>query len=117
MNTAITDLLDFISRKEPSSNLANVIEVLGRKNVWVIGVELLDWLKRQQRFNHEKPLELRQQKTWCQDLPLMLEHWPAMSELFVIEAKYLSFREGVSADQREQLRHIAVEQYQPVLKT
>jgi hypothetical protein len=117
MNTAIAELLDYFDGGQPSVALENVLETLERVNVRLILMQLCDWLKRQQRFGNEKPLELRQDHVWCKDLAIMLEHWPAMNELFVIEARHLKFREGVSADQREQLRHIAVERYQPVLRT
>ncbi len=117
MNTAISELLDLINREEPSSDLAKVLELFGRANIWSIAVELASWLKRQQRFGHEKPLELRQDHRWCQELPLMLENWPALNELLVIEGRQLSFRESVSADERNQIRRTAVERYQPVLRT
>jgi hypothetical protein len=117
MNTAITELLDFINRKEPSSDLAKILEMFGRANIWSIAVELFGWLKRQQRFGHEKLLELRQDHRWCQELPLVLEHWPAMNELFVIEGGQLNFREGVSVDERNQIRLTVTERYQPVLRT
>jgi 3-mercaptopyruvate sulfurtransferase SseA len=117
MNPAITDLLDFINREEPSSSLIQVFEVLGHKNVRVISMNLFDWLKRQRRFGNEKPLELRQQYTWCQDLPLMLERWPEMNELLEIKARQLNFRDSMSADERNQIRQIVFERYQPVLMT
>jgi hypothetical protein len=117
MNTVIIELLDFDDDREISSALVKVFKVLERKNVRVISINIFDWLKCQKRFGHEKPLELRQQYTWCQDLPLMLEHWPAMSELFEIKARQLHFRDSVSADEREQIRRIVFERYQPVLMT
>jgi hypothetical protein len=117
MNTPIAELFDYFDGEQPSAALEKVLEVLDQVNVRLISMQLFSWLKRQQRFGNEKPLELRQDHVWCQDLPLMLKHWPAMNELFVIEARYLKFREDVSANQREQLRHIAVERYQPVLRT
>jgi hypothetical protein len=117
MDTVIIELLDFEDDGEISSALVKVFEVLERKNVRVISMNIFDWLKRQKRFGHEKPMELKQQYTWCKEFPLMLEHWPAMNELFVIEGRQLNFRESVSADEREQIRQIVFERYQPVLMT
>jgi hypothetical protein len=99
-----------------SPALAGVIEALGRKNVRSISSELFSWLKRQQRFGHEKPLELKQQYTWCQELPLMLEQWPALSELFVVDSGRCDFVDGVSIEQRDQVRTAVSERYQPVLR-
>jgi hypothetical protein len=117
MDTLIIELLDFEDDGEISSALVKVFEVLEHKNVRLISMNIFDWLKRQKRFGHEKPMELKQQYTWCKEFPLMLEHWPAMNELFVIEGRQLNFRESVSADEREQIRQIVFERYQPVLMT
>jgi hypothetical protein len=117
MDTVIIELLDFEDDGEISSALVKVFEVLEHKNVRLISMNIFDWLKRQKRFGHEKPMELKQQYTWCKEFPLMLEHWPAMNELFVIEGRQLNFRESVSADEREQIRQIVFERYQPVLMT
>jgi hypothetical protein len=117
MDTVIIELLDFEDDGEISSALVKVFEVLERKNIRVISMNIFDWLKRQKRFGHEKPMELKQHYTWCKEFPLMLEHWPAMNELFVIEGRQLNFRESVSADEREQIRQIVFERYQPVLMT
>jgi hypothetical protein len=117
MDTVIIELLDFEDDGEISSALVKVFEVLERKNVRVISMNIFDWLKRQKRFGHEKPMELKQQYTWCKEFPLMLEHWPAMNELFEIKARQLNFRDSVSVDKRNQIRHIVFERYQPVLMT
>jgi hypothetical protein len=100
MNTLIIELLDFDSDRKISSELEKVLEAWGQDNIQLISIELFNWLKRQKRFGHEKPMELKQRYSWCKEFPLVLEHWPAMNELFEIEARYLRFREGVSADQR-----------------
>jgi hypothetical protein len=117
MNSAISELLDYFNSEEPNPALATVVETLGQKNVRVIATELFSWLKRQKRFEHEKPLELKQQYAWCQELPLMLEQWPALGELFMVSAGRCDFRESVSIDQRHQIRTEAAERYQPVLRT
>jgi hypothetical protein len=117
MNTLIIELLDFDSDRKISSELKKVLEAWGQDNIQLISIELFNWLKRQKRFGHERPMELKQQYTWCKEFPLMLEHWPAMNELFEIKAKQLNFREDVSADEREQIRRIVFERYQPVLMT
>jgi hypothetical protein len=116
MNTLMIELLDFDGDRKISSELAKVLEAWGQDNVQLISIELFNWLKRQKRFGHQKPMELKQY-TWCKEFPLMLEQWPAMNELFVIEGKQLNFRESVSADEREQIRQIVFERYQPVLMT
>jgi hypothetical protein len=117
MNTLMIELLDFDSDRKISSELAKVLETWGQDNIQLISTELFNWLKRQKRFGHQKPMELKQQYTWCKELPIMLEHWPAMNELFVIEGRQLNFRERISADEREQIRQIVFERYQPVLMT
>jgi hypothetical protein len=117
MNTLINELLDFDSDRKISSELGKIIEAWGQDNIQLISIELFNWLKRQRRFGHEKPMELKQQYTWCKEFPLMLEHWPAMNELFEIKARQLNFREDVSANEREEIRRIVFERYQPVLMT
>jgi len=117
MTTAISELLDYFNGAKPSPTLAKVVEVFGQKNVRVVAIELFSWLKRQKRFGHEKPLELKQQYTWCEKLPLMLEEWPALSELFIVDSGRCNFRECMSIDQRDQIRTEATERYQPVLRT
>lgn len=71
----------------------------------------------QKEFGHEKPLELKPQYTWCQELPLMLEQWPALSELFIVNAGRCDFSERVAAEQRHQIRTEVTERYRPVLRT
>ncbi len=117
MNTAIGELLDYFNGEEPSPALAKVVDALGQKNVRVISIELFSWLKRQQRFGHEKPLELKQQYTWCQELPLMLDQWQALSKLFVIDSGRCVFSESVPSAERDRIRSLVMERYQPVLRT
>jgi hypothetical protein len=45
----------------------------------------------------------------------MLELWPAMNELFLLEDKKLDFRDTVTAEERAQIRQIVFEQDRPVL--
>jgi hypothetical protein len=117
MNTLIIELLDFESNGKIGSDLAEILEAWGKDNIQLVSIELFNWLKRQKRFEHEKPMELKQRYKWCQELPLMLKYWPAMNELFIIEGRQLDFREGVSANERNQIRQIVFERYQPVLMT
>jgi hypothetical protein len=116
MNTAISELLDYFNGKEPSLVLAKVVESLGLVEVRVVSEKLFSWLKRQQQYGNEKPLELKQQYTWCQTLPLMLEQWPEMNNLFAISSGKCVFRESVSSKERDYVRHLATEGYQPVIR-
>jgi hypothetical protein len=117
MNTLIAELLDFESDRKVSSGLAEVLETWGQDNIQLVSIELFNWLKRQKRFGHEKPMELKQQYAWCKEFSLVIEHWPTMNELFVIEGRQLNFRGTVSANERDQMRQIVFERYQPVLMT
>jgi hypothetical protein len=117
MTTAISELLDYFNGKEPSPALARAVETLGEKNVRVISIELFSWLKRQQRFRHEKALELKNNYAWCKNVPIMLEKWPALGQLFIVESGRCNFRGIVSTDERDRIRSLATEQYQPVLRT
>jgi hypothetical protein len=117
MIRAISELLDFDNNREASPDLNRVLEVLEGKRIRVISSNIFDWLKRQQRFGHEKPLDLslEKQSTWYKELPVMLDLWPAMNELFLLEEKKLDFRDTVTADERAQIRQLVFERDRPVL--
>lgn len=117
MSNGISDLLLFFNSRNVPASLSNAVEELGATNVRSIAIELFSWLKRQQRFDHEKPLELKAQYTSSQELPRFFELFAPMNQLFTIQGGTLTFRDEIALDDRAKLRKTIASEYQPVLRT
>ena len=116
MQNSITMLLQFMSNGVVADDLTEAVAAVGEKNTRVILTEILSWIKRQHRFKHEKPLELRSDFTWCQQLSSFVELVPRMSELFEIDENQLRFRNTIQGELRTAIREQVFEGYQPVLR-
>lgn len=117
MTECIRDLLQFFNSRTVPVSLSNAVDELGMPNVRSIAIEIFSWLKRQRRFGHEKPLELKAQFTSSREMPRFLELFSPMNQLFMIQGDSLTFRKEVSLDDRTKLRELVASEYAPVLRT
>jgi len=116
MHNSIREALEFMRSGATTANVVDAIEKVGEKNVRVILTELFGWMKRQQRFNHEKPLELRNEFAWCQNLATFLESKLGMNELFEITGNQLVYQAEVDQETRVLMRGLVTQGYQPTLR-
>lgn len=116
MHTSIKEALEFMRSGTATEIVADAIDRVGEKNVRVILAELFGWMKRQQRFNHEKPLELRSEFAWCQNLATFLESKLAMHELFEINGNQLDYQIDLDKDSRADMRELVTQGYRPTLR-
>ncbi len=73
-------------------------------------------MKRQRKFNHEKPLELRSEFSWCQCLASFLESELGFNRLLKIDDNQVAYRDDVTQEIRAKIRELVAEGYQPVLR-
>lgn len=114
--SSIHETLEFMRSGTTTESVADAIEKVGEKNVRVILTELFGWMKRQHQFNHERPLALRDEFTWRQNLATFLESNLAMHELFQIEGNQLVYHAALDGETRALLRRIVTQGYQPTLR-
>lgn len=100
-------------------------EILGHidsDNLVVIVTEILSWLKlegkREQWIEQGKritlkPMELNMNYPWCKDLIKILQADNALAEVFCIDGKTLTFRDGISHEYMHEARTLANEKYNP----
>lgn len=112
MPNVIEDLLTFVETRNIPPQFDNIARLYGAGSARTMAISILEWLKRQRRFRHEKP-ELTRKFTWCQCLSDVFEEWAELAGEFEITDDGFNFRASVSASDRNAMRELADARYRP----
>jgi hypothetical protein len=112
----IVYLTDFAGQAKNPAGPDPPLAGFDRKDLRLLGMTLLSWLKMQHRFRKQRPLPIDLEFSWCQDLKRLLDVWPELGALFELSGDKCDFRDGVSEQDRWRLREQADLAYRPTVK-
>ncbi len=114
MSDVVNELLTYVNTGEISPQLSCAKNELDQQDFRLAAINLFRLLRRQLKFEHERPFELRGDP--ARILPRLLGLCPSLSELFEIHDNDCNFRQEVPNGERARLRELVVEKYRPVPK-
>lgn len=118
----IVDLLLEYYKEGRSNNLITYLQELSPKDIRVVAIEILSWLKleykreswmREGKKTKLKPLPLNDNSIWCKSLKEIVKKELVFKQYFVIENKRLDFSPDIAEDVRRKARKKAFDYYNP----
>ena len=113
----IIELLEYVQNQRLSDGLAWLHQKFGPQRLRGMAINVLDWLKSQNRLRTKLPLELNRAYPWCADLAAFLAEDKDLSLVFDIENSQFDFREDVAEELRSTIRAKVDLGYNPPLRT
>ena len=117
MNKLIIQLADFVAAGQIGELLVSAHSAMGTRDLGVIAVKMLVWLKAESKNKSQRPLQLDLEYPWCKNLVRLIQQDSGFSQLFVVEHNELHFSNNVDPVQRDNIRDYANEHYKPRLMT
>lgn len=118
----IVDLLLEYYKEGRSNNLITDLQELSPKDIRVVVIEILSWLKleykreswmREGKKKKLKPLPLNDNSIWCKNLKEIVKKELVFKQYFVIENNRLDFSPDIAEDVRRKARKKAFDYYNP----
>lgn len=114
---SVNELLDCVEKGRSADWLAVVERQIGRKRLRVVAINILAWLKSQNRLRTKRPLDLNMAYPWCTDLIAYLAPDVHLVSIFVISENTFDFREDVDENSRNAIRAMVDRDFRPPLMT
>jgi hypothetical protein len=112
MRPVIVELVDFVEKMTPGAILAPAVGRIGEKEVRVVAIKLLGWLKERAREGRQLWLAFKKSYPWCQNLLLLLET-PPVAELFEVDGNRIDFHDNIEVDERQEIEKYVDLGYKP----
>lgn len=116
------DLLLEYYEKGSSSSLFNCLQEFSVKDVRVVVIEILGWLKlehkrelwiQEGKKTKLKPLLLNDNDTWCKNLREMVDTKVLFNQYFCIEFNKFDFSPSITEEKRKKARKKVYDNYNP----
>lgn len=116
------DLLLEYYEKGTSSNLFSHLQGFSSRDIRVVVIEILGWLKlehkrelwiREGKKTRLKPLMLNYNYPWCQNLQEMMNKEVLLNQYFCIEDNKFDFSSNITEEKRKKARKKAFDYYDP----
>ncbi len=117
MNNLIIQLADFVETGQIDEVLVSAHSALARRDLRVIAVNILTWLKVESKNKSQRPLQLNLEYTWCKNLVRLVQQDSDFSQIFVVENNELRFANNINPIERRNIQDYANEHYKPRLMT
>lgn len=114
MSELIKELVDYQKNGSAGPLLNQIEKKIGPKDLRLVTIKLLSWLKVEHSRKASKPLVLGS-FPWCDVLHSLLEDYPTFSDIFEISGNDFTYNQGLSANQIDLMTEIAVSGYNPPL--
>jgi hypothetical protein len=114
MEQIIKYLVIFVNQHELPESFVEIEKDIGKRDLRVIAITLLDWLKAQYHCKRKSPLKLNMEYTWCKNLIQWYNTNDELKKFFKITKNILfDFSDSVTEDERESIRYFIDESYNP----
>ncbi len=115
-NQTVADLLRFVNAgASTATQISPAIAEIGRKQVRVVAIKLLSWMKSQHRIGKLWPLELLEKFEWCRNLLHLMQKQAFASDLIHATDTTVVFLPELNEDQVKTLLAFVDAGYQPQL--
>ena len=111
----INDMLNFINKNEISDSLITIEEAIGKKELRVVAIKILNWLKAQKRTSKNISLTIKNEHDWCKNLKHWLAHDALLANLFYIHENKYNFLPTVKENLRKKIRDTVDHSFKPPL--
>ncbi|RKZ47026.1 MAG: hypothetical protein DRR16_17830 [Candidatus Parabeggiatoa sp. nov. 3] len=111
----IRDLLEYVNTQRVPASLSEIKECLGQRELRVISIKILSWLKSQNRLLKKRPLRLNMQHPWCANLSDWLKQDEVLAKVLAISDNHCDFGDEVSETERKAIIIMVDKEYQPKL--
>jgi hypothetical protein len=111
----INDIINFINNGKISERLVNITEKIGNKELRVVSIKILSWLKAQNKTSNKILLSIKDEYDWCQNLKRCLIYDKNLASIFYIHNNKCDFLPTVNEELRDQIRKTVDNNYNPPL--
>jgi hypothetical protein len=114
MKEFIESLLNYLRTAKVSSELEDAVELVGTRQLRLISINIVDWLKLENKRDKSKPLKLNNSYAWVKDLQTLVNSSGMFKSFFVInENQELLISNSVNSSERKEIFRLADEGYNP----
>lgn len=113
MNTVSALMEYYKSNNSTNDELTKALDLLGPQRLNVVVLDLLRWLEYQHRGGHRRPLQLREDWQWCNDLVTLMNDHGCFQDVFVLDKWTINFRADIEDSERTKLLQIVSDGYKP----
>jgi hypothetical protein len=107
------DLLLFKQADMQSPALYSAIRLVGRRNLFIISLNLIDWIKVEGMRKKTRNLDLWPDIPWCENLRLLIEKNSAFSQSFKVVKNYLTYNKVTEEERQKAIEYVAKHNYTP----
>jgi hypothetical protein len=117
MNKLIIQMADFVATGQIGELLVSAQSAMGTRDLGVIAVKILTWLKVEAKNKSRQPLQLNLEYSWCKNLVRLVQLDLGFSQIFLVEDNELRFTNNIDPIERSNIQDYANEHYKPRLMT
>jgi hypothetical protein len=117
MYTIINALLAYVNNEGLFPPLVEIQQILGSRDLRVVCIKLLGWLKSQHREFRKRGLMLDDHFVWCANLKRWIAQGGSLSDMFCISNNVFDFRPTVSHTDRKAIRALVNDKHHPPVRT
>lgn len=114
MKEFIESLLNYLKTAKISSELAKAEELVGSRQLRLISINIVDWLKLENKRAESKPLKLNSRYPWVNNLQTLVNSNGMFKSYFVINDNHeLIISNSVDSSERKEIFQLADDGYNP----
>lgn len=99
----IEAMLSYLENHSPSAELSVAQEEIGDQRLRVVLIKILGWMKVQHRLHKLRPLTMRQEYTWCEDVTMLIDGKGLFLDTFEIRSGSIQLSHRISDRERAEL--------------